>query len=90
MYTSDHLPAGLIISICMLENCIGIVEHNGTFAVLEDGRTVSGNELFLGDYTVGGYVLEVQEMKVLKDYIPAKGRLGLWEYPGDMVLSYLN
>jgi activating signal cointegrator 1 len=78
-YTIENLPTGTIIAICKLENCLKVTENKDTRAVLEDGRVVSGNDYFLGDYKVGGYVWEVQDMKMLETYIPAKGKLGLWE-----------
>ncbi|MCM3666533.1 ASCH domain-containing protein [Mesobacillus subterraneus] len=78
-YTIENLPTGMIIAICKLENCLKVTENKDTRAVLEDGRVVSGNDYFLGDYKVGGYVWEVQDMKMLETFIPAKGKLGLWE-----------
>lgn len=79
-YKTDDLPSGVIIATCQLDNCLRVIENNETWAVLEDGRVVSGNDFFLGDYKVGGYVWEVRDMKMLDSFIPAKGRLGLWEY----------
>lgn len=83
-YSADNLPTGKIIGVCRLNDCIRVIENNHTWAVLEDGRTVTGNELLLGDYRVGGYAWEVQNMQHLEKYIPAKGQLGLWEYPGEL------
>ncbi|MFT9597857.1 ASCH domain-containing protein [Mesobacillus sp.] len=79
-FKTENLPTGVIIAVCQLVNCLRVMENNETWAVLEDGRTVSGNDFFLGDYKVGGYVWEVRDMKMLDRFIPAKGRLGLWEY----------
>lgn len=85
-YTAENLPTGVIIGACRLKNCIRVVENNQTWAVLEDDRIVSGNDYLLGDYRVGGFAWEVEEMIELKEYIPAKGQLGLWEYPGKINL----
>ncbi len=82
-YTPSTLPRGVIIGVCHLVNCIKVIENNITSAVLEDGRIISGNDLLLGDYRVGGYAWEVSNMYMLKEYIPAKGQLGLWEYSGE-------
>ncbi|WHX42829.1 2-oxoglutarate dehydrogenase E1 [Mesobacillus sp. AQ2] len=79
-YNADDLPTGVIIATCLLEDCLRVMESHETWAVLEDGRIVSGNDFFLGDFKVGGYVWEVSDMKMLDSFIPAKGRLGLWEY----------
>ncbi|WP_066054151.1 ASCH domain-containing protein [Robertmurraya korlensis] len=86
-YTASNLPTGVIIGVCMLKNCIKVVENHNTWAVLENGRLVEGNDLFLGDYRVGGYVWEVENMKLLDEFIPAKGQLGLWEYTIDLQKS---
>jgi activating signal cointegrator 1 len=80
-YTTENLPTGKMIAICELVNCIKVTENNQTWAVLEDGRIVEGNDFFLGDFRVGGYAWEVKEMKLLDEWIPAKGKLGLWEHP---------
>ncbi|WP_226678206.1 hypothetical protein [Mesobacillus jeotgali] len=56
------------------------MENNKIWAMVEDGRTVTGNDFSHGDYKVGGYVWEVGDMKMLDRFIPAKGRLGLGEY----------
>lgn len=83
-YTQSNLPTGVIIGSCNLENCLKVIENNITWAVLEDGRMISGNDLVLGDYRVGGYAWEVSNMNMLEKYIPAKGQLGLWEYGGEV------
>ncbi|MCH6264859.1 ASCH domain-containing protein [Neobacillus citreus] len=81
-YSGEDLPTGVIIGVCELKNCIRVIENNETWAVLEDGRVVSGIEFLLGDYRVGGYAWEVEGMRTFEESIPAKGQLGLWEYPG--------
>jgi activating signal cointegrator 1 len=82
-YTASNLPTGVIIGTCILKNCIKVTENHNTWALLEDGRIVEGNDLFLGDYRVGGYVWEVENMKLLEEFLPAKGQLGIWEYNED-------
>ncbi|PLT33341.1 2-oxoglutarate dehydrogenase E1 [Bacillus sp. V5-8f] len=79
-YTVENLPTGKIIAVCNLVNCLRVTEDNETWAVLEDGRVVSGNDYLLGDFPVGGYVWEVKDMHMLDEFIPAKGKLGLWEH----------
>ncbi|RAS80929.1 ASCH domain-containing protein [Priestia endophytica] len=79
-YTTKNLPTGMIIAVCELKNCLKVVEDNETWAILEDGRIVSEDDYFLGDFEVGYYAWEVEEMQMLDNFIPAKGRLGLWEY----------
>ncbi|CAH0345439.1 ASCH domain-containing protein [Bacillus sp. CECT 9360] len=79
-YTTENLPNSLIIAVGKLEQCLKVTENNQTWAVLEDGRIVSDNDYFLGDFPVGGYAWEVKDMQMLDEFIPAKGKLGLWEY----------
>ncbi|RXI96527.1 2-oxoglutarate dehydrogenase E1 [Anaerobacillus alkaliphilus] len=79
-YTTDTLPTGQIIAVCSLDNCLKVIENHHTWAILEDGREVSGNDFFLGDYDVGNYVWVVSNMKMLDTFLPAKGQLGLWEH----------
>ncbi len=79
-YTVQDLPTGQIIAVCQLKECLKVMENHQTWAVLEDGRQVSGNDYFLGGYPEGGYVWVVEGMRMLDHFIPAKGKLGLWEH----------
>ena len=78
--TPKNLPTGAIIGVCNLVNCLRVIEDNQESAVLEDGRIVSGNDYFLGNYKVGNYAWEVTDKEMLLNFIPAQGKLGLWEY----------
>lgn len=79
-FNKENLPKGMIIGVCNLINCLKVTEDAQGCAVLEDGRIVSGNDYFLGDFRVGNYVWEVSNKEMLINFIPAKGKLGLWEY----------
>jgi activating signal cointegrator 1 len=79
-YTVDTLPTGLIIATCELINCLVVTDNHSTWAVLENGSTVSENPYYLGDFNVGNYAWEVKHMQQLEQPIPAKGHLGIWEY----------
>ncbi|QOR68765.1 ASCH domain-containing protein [Cytobacillus suaedae] len=79
-YTQDTLPLGTVIGVCELENCLRIIEGDDSSAVLEDGEMISGVEYLLGDYTIGGFVWKVKDKKSLKKLLPAKGKLGLWDF----------
>jgi activating signal cointegrator 1 len=85
-YTTESLPTGQIIGVCSLLNCLKVMESDSGVAVLEDGRIISGTELFLGDYRIGSYAWEVEDMRLLDEFVPAKGQLGLWEYDGEFPL----
>jgi hypothetical protein len=79
-YTIDTLPTGMIIAKGRLEKCLKVTENNKTWSVLEDGQIVSGNDYFLGDFREGNYAWLVQDLELLDEFIPAKGKLGLWEF----------
>ncbi|GLC87739.1 hypothetical protein LYSBPC_08660 [Lysinibacillus piscis] len=78
-----NLPTGMIIGVCNLINCLKVTEDNFENALLEDGRTVSGNDYFLGDFRIGNFAWEVSNKEIFIDFIPAKGKLGLWEHDID-------
>ncbi|WP_421383542.1 2-oxoglutarate dehydrogenase E1 [Bacillus salacetis] len=82
----ESLPTGQIIGVCSLLNCIKVIETGSGMAVLEDGRVITGTELLLGDYRIGSYAWEVEGMRLLDEFVPAKGQLGVWEYGGDFLL----
>jgi activating signal cointegrator 1 len=76
----DDLPTGMIIATCRLSDCIKVIESREGSAVLEDMHLVSGNEYAFGDYSAGRYAWGIMDVQQVVP-IPAKGRLGLWEYP---------
>ncbi|MEC1180368.1 2-oxoglutarate dehydrogenase E1 [Metasolibacillus meyeri] len=82
--TPETLPTGVIIGICNLVNCLRVIEDHQESAILEDGRIISGNEYFLGDYRVGNYAWEVSDKEILPSFILAQGKLGLWEYDKEL------
>lgn len=80
----EELPTGQIIAVCQLVDCLIVVENHQTWARLEDGTEVTGNDYFVGDFPVDGYAWVVENMEELSTYIPAKGQLGLWEHDLDI------
>jgi len=80
-YSADTLPTGVILAACRIADCVRIVDNNGAFAVMEDGRTIGGIDAKIGGYIPGHYLWEIRNMSPLPEPIPAKGKLGLWEYP---------
>lgn len=79
-FDPNDLPTGKIIATCVLDDCIKVIEKHDTYAILDDGRYVSGNDFLLGDYDVGNYVWVVSNMTLLQSFIPTKGQLGLWDH----------
>lgn len=85
-YTEKNLPTGVIIAKCELVDCIQVKESNmciSPTAILVDNTKIDKNEYAFGDYTEGRYAWILANIKLLKDPIPAKGKLSLWEYGGE-------
>jgi activating signal cointegrator 1 len=80
-YTEKTLPTGVIIATCNLTNCYQVIDDMETAALLENGEIVDGHDYIMSGCTVGEYVWEVTDMQILPTFIPAKGKLGLWEHP---------
>jgi activating signal cointegrator 1 len=78
-YTEDTLPNGVIIATCRLTNCFKVTLNKGTSAILDGGQVVMGKDYLFGDYQEGYFAWEVDDMTLLTDPIPAKGKLSLWE-----------
>lgn len=82
-YASDNLPTGLIIAKCELIDCIEIdlgTDGRNHIAHLKNGLRVDNNEYCFGDYTPGRYAWILDNIEILKEPIPAKGKLSLWEF----------
>jgi hypothetical protein len=58
-----------------------VIENREDEAVLEPGYIVSGNEYQYGYYSEGRFAWALIDVKRLPTPIPAKGQLGLWNYP---------
>lgn len=84
-FTGD-IPTGMIIAKCQLVDCVKMADwklNNGLRvieATLENGQVVTGNELEFGDYAPGRYAWILDNIRPLETPIPAKGKLGLWEF----------
>lgn len=85
-YTEKNLPTGVIIAKCELINCIKMKDWFADTSLkvvkvtLENGKVIAGNELEFGDFTQGRYAWILDNVELLEDPIPAKGKLSLWEY----------
>ena len=65
-------PMGCILATAELVDCIKITSENIA--------TLTPDELVLGDYTLGRYAWKLENVKLLPEPIPAKGRQGLWNW----------
>jgi len=89
--TRSIMPLGSVIATCNLVDCFEIkgtrlVRRGGKIvntAFLEAGNRlieVNGNELAFGDYSPGRYAWILEDVRMLPVPVPAKGRLGLWNW----------
>ncbi|MEK3796350.1 ASCH domain-containing protein [Paenibacillus sp. FSL R7-0204] len=74
-YTADNLPTGRIIAVSRLVDCCEVTPE-----LVQQGWP-GGNEYVFGNYAEGRYAWKLEEVVPLVHPIPAKGRLGFWEYP---------
>lgn len=85
-YTEKNLPTGVIIAKCQLIDCIKIKDWVADTslkvikATLENAKAIMGNELEFGDFTPSRYAWILDNVELLKDPIPAKGKLSLWKF----------
>lgn len=78
---ADTLPTGVIIAKSFLSHCYEVTSNHGHTALLEGGDVViESNEIYFGDYSEGRFVWELKDVEQIR-HIPAKGQLGLWNYP---------
>ena len=85
-YMSD-LPMGKIIAKTVLKDCIQVKESNvciSPTAILTDNTTIKNHEFTFGDYTEGRYAWRLDNVKLLKNPISAKGQQRIWNYKGDV------
>lgn len=86
IYCFPSFYCGWVIAVCRLVDCIQIdfnyfYGHAGKVqAGLRNGSKVEGNELAFGDYTPGHYAWILEDVQRLPEPVPAKGRLGLWDW----------
>ncbi len=66
-----QLPRGSILARCQLVACV----------TTEEMCAISEQEMAFGDYSPGRYAWFLEAVERLDEPIPAKGALGLWEWP---------
>lgn len=77
------MPTGVIIAKAEIVDCIGIdlgTDPPNRVAYMKNGKKVTGNEFSFGDYSPGRYAWILDNIEPLKEPIPAKGQLSLWEF----------
>lgn len=82
-------PHGAVIAIATLTECWQVIKHTATAVILrqsngigEDKIPIDTPYLMFGDYSIGRYIWELADIRVLPIPIPAKGKQGLWNWEG--------
>ena len=70
-----QLHFGYIICKAQLVDCIEMTEE-----YIEKVKSEEHLEYILGEYKVGRYAWVLENVEVLEQPIPAKGKLGIWTY----------
>ena len=73
----NNLNYGYIICSANLIDCIEMTEE-----FINEVKKNS-NEYTTGIYQVGRYAWILEDIKILKEKIPAKGKLGIWNYESE-------
>lgn len=73
-------PFGKIIAKCDLVDVVQCVSTEIYGVKIPKYKLTEKEEAF-GDYTPGRYAWILEDIEMLPEPIPAKGQLGLWEYP---------
>lgn len=77
------LPSGVILAKAEIVDCVEIdpgTDPPNRTAYLKNGEKVTGNEFSFGDYSPGRFAWILDNVEPLKEPIPAKGQLSLWEF----------
>ena len=75
---NKEMQYGKIICKCILTDCI-YMDKNFIKEIKKDKQ-----EYLCGYYEIGRYAWKLEVIKVLKEPIIAKGRLGIWNYKNDI------
>lgn len=76
---NPFLPVGAILAVAHLVDCRRI----GPFTPITWG--LSASEMSFGDYTEGRFAWFFEDIEALPKPIPARGALGLWELPAELL-----
>lgn len=85
IYSFEKLPYGCVIATAQLIGCYLMyqnpVDHVRYYLDEYDRAIVpTARELFFGDWAPGRYAWKLDNVKMLDNPIPAKGKQGLWNW----------
>lgn len=84
-YYREALPTGKILAVTNLVDCIKIPEPTGNDVRLHEDKTeahvvLGSDEYVFGDFRPGRYAWVLWDIRLLSEPVPAKGKLGLWDF----------
>ncbi|EHQ88436.1 ASCH domain-containing protein [Desulfosporosinus youngiae] len=77
---SIRFPHGSIIATCNLVDCVKMTPEFIDFV-----KSANGHEYDFGEYAVGRYAWILEDIKALDNPVPAKGKLSIWEWDGELL-----
>lgn len=81
------IPLGFVIATADLVDCLEVegcyMDEFPFGSLLVDGTIIDDNEFAFGDYSKGRYAWQLENIQILKEPIPAKGKQGLWNFNYD-------
>jgi hypothetical protein len=80
------IPSGAIVAVCRLAGCELTDQVMSIHAQDVPGLTLPEQEIEFGNFSSGRYAWFLEDVRQLREPIPAKGALGLWEWtpPADL------
>lgn len=72
-YVAAQVPRGVVVCICQLTACFRVTDHTIR-------EFVGECEWEFGNFEIGRWGWQLQEVKKLPKPVPAIGKLGLWEW----------
>lgn len=78
----QDLPLGAVVATCTLIDCIHITAEDNDANLAAFRAHAAEHDRAFGDYTLGRYMWLLADVVALPEPIPARGALGLWDWPG--------
>jgi hypothetical protein len=79
------LPTGSVVAVVRLTECF---KFDARTAMLIEGRSLLGklpdHEAEFGDYSAGRYGFVFADVVALREPVPCRGMLNIWEMPADV------
>lgn len=81
---STEIAIGRLTSPLPVSQIVCVVAVEGCYRTEDVDLEISALERYLGDYTPGRWAWKTKHLYTLRDPIPCRGALGLWEVPDDV------